>query len=558
MLEHRLRPQPRIEAGVEAERVLRWHRQRTPVHRGDPGRVVTKQLQQGREDVVVAGAVFVGRQVRLPVEGVQALALDHHQRHQALLFHRVAVAVRIQAGVAAFVQVLAVVGGVDEYRLAKISLGEQAIEELADIPQQAVHVRIAVQHPVFGLTGKPIAPAGIGDVGVLPARQGRAVGHEVVRVLVVHGEMHANLVDHDQLRLFIAQQFSELGRCGHVAVAHRGAVELDELVDVAFFRRIHQVLQVAARALGIDVHGAKPCDLGVLPDRRQGRVDAQVVVAGAAIAQGDVGVGAAIGNRGGVAIVEDTDPGARLVELAAYAMGGVQVQVIARDAFVDDQHDVAGQGRAAAGQGHRFARADAVVQRFVEHQVGVGQWRVHDRQATGPLAGAHEQDRGEQGDAQQRRGPRQCPGPWHAVPWCEPQAQQQQQRPAQHLQDHAVVLLDGFTDKTTGIHHRDKAAVGQVVGGNARVGIEKHRAGAEHQGQAPAQPGLADVGAQQQGQHQQHQYTDIQQQRRAQADGLKALDVVRVVAQQVQREQQFLEISVHLSLASNACNCPGH
>ncbi|MND80708.1 hypothetical protein D3C80_724820 [compost metagenome] len=121
-----------------------------------------------------------------------------------------------------------------------------------------------------------------------------------------------------------------------------------------------------------------------------------------------------------------------------------------------------------------------------------------------------------------------------------------------------MVLLDGFTDKTTGIHHRDKAAVGQVVGGNARVGIEKHRAGAEHQGQAPAQPGLADVGAQQQGQHQQHQYTDIQQQRRAQADGLKALDVVRVVAQQVQREQQFLEISVHLSLASNACNCPGH
>ncbi|MNH05770.1 hypothetical protein D3C79_651160 [compost metagenome] len=71
-------------------------------------------------------------------------------------------------------------------------------------------------------------------------------------------------------------------------------------------------------------------------------------------------------------------------------MSGVQVQVIARDALVDDQHDVAGQCGPLARQTHRLTRADTVVQRLIGKQVQVGQRRVHDRQATRTLTGAHE------------------------------------------------------------------------------------------------------------------------------------------------------------------------
>ncbi|MNG13280.1 hypothetical protein D3C84_969500 [compost metagenome] len=82
--------------------------------------------------------------------------------------------------------------------------------------------------------------------------------------------MHANLVHHDQLRLTVAEQLDQFCHRRHVTITHRGGVELNELVNVAFFRSIHQVLQVAAGALSIDVHRTQAGLLGVLPDRRQG------------------------------------------------------------------------------------------------------------------------------------------------------------------------------------------------------------------------------------------------------------------------------------------------
>ncbi|MOA63222.1 hypothetical protein D3C78_1888780 [compost metagenome] len=55
----------------------------------------------------------------------------------------------IEPWVAALVQVLAMVGGVDQHRLAQVGFGEQAAEELANAPQHAVFIGVAIQHPIL-------------------------------------------------------------------------------------------------------------------------------------------------------------------------------------------------------------------------------------------------------------------------------------------------------------------------------------------------------------------------------------------------------------------------
>lgn len=82
--------------------------------------------------------------------------------------------------------------------------------------------------------------------------------------------------------------------------AHAGLVELGEFVDVLALKVGHQVLQVAARALGVDVGR-------ILPDRRQARIDTRVFRARTAIAQGHVGVGAAVGDGSDIAVVENVE-----------------------------------------------------------------------------------------------------------------------------------------------------------------------------------------------------------------------------------------------------------
>ena len=200
--------------------------------------------------------------------------------------------------------------------------------------------------------------------------------------------MRADLVDHHQLRFVVVEQLDQLRRCRHVAVAHAGLVELHKFVDVLFLGVGHQVLQIAAGALSVDVHRAQTGLFRVLPDRRQRAVDAHVIGAGAAVAQGDVGVGAAIGDGRRVAVIENIDASVRLLKVAVHAERRVDVEVIAGDAFVDDQHDVMADRLRGARQRHWFTRADGVVQRLIGKQVQIGQRRVHDRQATGALARA--------------------------------------------------------------------------------------------------------------------------------------------------------------------------
>ncbi|MNG10692.1 hypothetical protein D3C84_941780 [compost metagenome] len=144
----------------------------------------------------MAGAVLVANQLRLPIQGFQTAALDHHQGHQPLFFHRVATAMGVEAGVASLMQVLAVIGGVDQQRVVQVGLGEHPREKFPDVPQQGVFVGIAIQHPVIGLTVETIALAGFGHLDELPARQCRAVGHERVRVFIVHRKVRADLVKH--------------------------------------------------------------------------------------------------------------------------------------------------------------------------------------------------------------------------------------------------------------------------------------------------------------------------------------------------------------------------
>ncbi|MNN63491.1 hypothetical protein D3C81_1788750 [compost metagenome] len=78
--------------------------------------------------------------------------------------------------------------------------------------------------------------------------------------------MRANFIDDDQLRLIIVEAVYQGLGCRHVAIQYRCIVELHELVDVLFFSFIHAVLQVAAGALGVDIHRRQACLLRVLPD----------------------------------------------------------------------------------------------------------------------------------------------------------------------------------------------------------------------------------------------------------------------------------------------------
>lgn len=59
--------------------------------------------------------------------------------------------------------------------------------------------------------------------------------------------------------------------------------------------------------LGVDVGRMQPGLLCVLPDRRQARIDTRVVRARTAIAQGHVGVGAAVGDGSDIAVVENVE-----------------------------------------------------------------------------------------------------------------------------------------------------------------------------------------------------------------------------------------------------------
>jgi hypothetical protein len=67
-------------------------------------------------------------------EAVQLIALNHHQRHQPFFLHRIATTVGIEPGVAALMQVLAVIGGVDQQRIVQPGLSKHPGEELAHVP----------------------------------------------------------------------------------------------------------------------------------------------------------------------------------------------------------------------------------------------------------------------------------------------------------------------------------------------------------------------------------------------------------------------------------------
>ncbi|MNF15453.1 hypothetical protein D3C80_2180720 [compost metagenome] len=73
------------------------------IYRFDTRKLIPHQLQQGREDVVVAGVISIACQRGLPVGGLEFLTLDDYQRYQALFIHRVITTMGVQSGVATFV-----------------------------------------------------------------------------------------------------------------------------------------------------------------------------------------------------------------------------------------------------------------------------------------------------------------------------------------------------------------------------------------------------------------------------------------------------------------------
>src|SRR3546814_6274046 len=80
--------------------------------------------------------------------------------------------------------------------------------------------------------------------------------------------------------------------------------------------------------------------MGIVPDRRHRRIDALIVRPRAAVAQGGVRADAAVGDRGGMTVIVDVDARPGVGEPGADAARVAEIEVIAADALVADQHDV--------------------------------------------------------------------------------------------------------------------------------------------------------------------------------------------------------------------------
>ena len=198
--------------------------------------------------------------------------------------------------VSVLVQILAVIGSVDDQRPAQVGVSQKAREELARVPGQRVAIGIAIALP-FQLAASEARPrTRVDDVRVAPLREVWEVERAICRVLVMHREMGADLVGDYEAGAVVREEFGERLAQRHIALDHGDIVELDEAVDLGELFCIHAVLKSTAGPLGIEIDRLQSRLLRISPERRSDPDVAAVGVARSGIAQGDVRTGAAIGD----------------------------------------------------------------------------------------------------------------------------------------------------------------------------------------------------------------------------------------------------------------------
>src|SRR3546814_1409535 len=111
--------------------------------------------------------------------------------------------------------------------------------------------------------------------------------------------------------------------------------------------------------------------MGIVPDRRHRRIDALIVRPRAAVAQGGVRADAAVGDRGGMTVIVDVDARPGVGEPGAHAARVAEIAVIAADALVDDQHDVARGLQLSRDQAHVLALSPLACDPFLYLEAGI-------------------------------------------------------------------------------------------------------------------------------------------------------------------------------------------
>src|SRR5690606_4145971 len=236
--------------------------------------------------------------------------------------------------------ILAVVGSIENYGSIALDAGEQGVEKSSDTPDERISVRVPIALPVGGSSREAVPASGMCDVLEASALERRSVEPELVRILVVHREVRADLVHENEVPDVVVDEVDERLRDAHVALPDRNPVELHERIDELQLDSVHSVLQAAAGQLTIDVYRAPSCMLRILKNRGPGAVDADVVVSRAAVTQRDVRVEAAVRDRGRDAVVQDGPAGGRLSEARSDTVVGVDVEVVGPNALVDQEYDV--------------------------------------------------------------------------------------------------------------------------------------------------------------------------------------------------------------------------
>ncbi len=270
-------------------------------------------------------------------------------------------------------QVLPVIGGIDDQCIGQLGALQQPVEKGTDAPFERVAIGIAVAPPVRLRTAEAGARSGIGHIEEAAARQDRPVAGMAVGKLVVDREMRPDLVDQNEGCSAVAQQVRDPVGNGHVAVAHRQPAELNEAVDALAFARRHLVLHRAAGTLGIDIDRLQPGMRGIVPQRGPDRDVAAVAVPRPGKTQHEIGTGAAVGRRSGHSEIGDLDPGPRLRKARTHPARMVDIEIVARDAFIDDQHDIAVQRRPDMCDRDALARPEIACRSLIHRQDGVAE-----------------------------------------------------------------------------------------------------------------------------------------------------------------------------------------
>src|SRR3546814_14762287 len=107
-------------------------------------------------------------------------------------------------------------------------------------------------------------------------------------------------------------------------------------------------------------HSAQPSLAGIGPDRRLRAVDPLIVFARAAVAKRDIAADAAIGDRRGETVVINAGEWPDAREWGGDAGRRLDVQILAGDAFFDNQDEIPAERSAGLPQAHGLDRQGLV------------------------------------------------------------------------------------------------------------------------------------------------------------------------------------------------------